>query len=110
MLNSQDIKIKLNKIAAAKKIKNINFATMLYVNDDLDRVMPIVLELSKTNYVYTPIRSRNDKEFGQLVENLLDGNMKKTYYSAVFNAYLDAWNQVMRDSLGDNWNDYISES
>ncbi|MBQ3795192.1 MAG: hypothetical protein II842_02725 [Butyrivibrio sp.] len=95
------------KIAAAKRIKNINFATLLYVNNDMDRVMPIILELSKTNYIYTPIRSRNDEELGRLVENLLDGNIKRAYYSDVFNAYLDAWNQVMRDSFGDNWNDDI---
>ena len=63
--------------------------------EDLDKVMPIVMELSKTNYIYTPIRSRDDDELEQLFGNLLEGELKNKYYSEVFNAYLNAWNQVM---------------
>ena len=92
------------KIATAKRIKNINFATLLYINDDIDRVMPIILELSKTNYLYTPIRSRNAEELEQLFDNLLDGEMKNSYYLDVFNDYLNAWNQAMRETFDENGN------
>ena len=83
------------KIAAGKNIKHINFATLLYVIEDRDKAMPIIMELSKTNYIYTPIRSRNEDELEQLFSNLLEGELKNIYYSEVFNAYINAWNQVM---------------
>ena len=95
------------KIAAGKKIKNINFATLLYVIEDQDIVMPIILDLSKTNYIYTPIRSRDDDELEQLFNNLLEGEMKNKYYSEVFNAYLYAWDQAMKEYFGENWKDKI---
>ena len=82
------------KIATAKRIKNINFATLLYINDDIDRVMPIILELSKTNA----------EELEQLFDNLLDGEMKNSYYLDVFNDYLNAWNQAMRETFDENGN------
>lgn len=92
------------KIATAKRIKNINFATLLYINDDIDRVMPIILELSKTNYLYTPIRSRNAEELERLFDNLLDGEMKNSYYLDVFNDYLNARDQAMRETFDENGN------
>ena len=71
--------------------------------------MPIILELSKTNYVYTPIRSRNDDELKQLFDNLLEGEMKNAYYSDVFNAYLNAWDSVMKETFGENWKDNLDD-
>jgi len=82
-----------------------------YFADDTDKyvlkVMPIVMELSKTNYIYTPIRSRDNDELEQLFGNLLEGELKNKYYSEVFNAYLNAWNQVMVEYFGDNWKNKI---
>ena len=95
------------KIAAGKKIKNINFATLLYVIEDMDKAMPIIMELSKTNYIYTPIRSRNDEELELLFSNLLEGELKNKYYSEVFNAYYYAWDQVMKEYFGGDWKDKI---
>ena len=84
------------KIAAHKKVKNINFATLLYAHNDLDIVMPILMELSKTNYVYTPFRCRNNEEGQELVNNLLEGEKKKLYYSQIFNAYIYVRDQIMK--------------
>lgn len=84
------------KIAAHKKVKNINFATLLYAHDDLDIVMPILMELSKTNYVYTPFRCRNNEEGQELVNNLLNGEKKNLYYSQFFNAYIYVRDQIMK--------------
>lgn len=95
------------KIAAGKKIKNINFATLLYVIENRDTAMPIIMELSRTNYIYTPIMSRNDDELEKLFRNLLEGELKKKYYSEILNAYLYAWDKVMKEYFGENWKDNV---
>lgn len=84
------------KIAAYKGIKNVNFATLLYAQDNLDVVMPIIMELSKTNYVFTPIRCRNNEEGQELIDNLLEGEKKKYYYSQSFSAYIYVRDQIMK--------------
>lgn len=91
------------KLAAHKEVKNINFATLLYAYNDLDAVMPILLELSKTNYVYTPFRCRNNEEAQEMVNNLLDGEKKNQYYSEFFNTYIYVRNQIMKQYFGENW-------
>ena len=90
------------KIAACKKIKSINFATLLYTHNDLDIVMPILLELSKTNYLYTPFRFRNNEEGQEVISNLLTGEKKKQYYSEFFNSYIHVRNQIMKQYFGEN--------
>ena len=91
------------KIAELNQIKHINFATLLYVNNNLAEVMPIILELSKTNYIYTPLRYSGEAEWKQLVDNLLDGKKKIFYYEDVLTAHFNAWNQYMRESFGESW-------
>lgn len=88
------------KIAEIKGIKNINVATLLDVNPNLDDVMPILMELSKTNYVYTPFRCRNNEEGKQLIQNLLEGEKKKAYYTDFFNAYISVRDQIMKQYFG----------
>ena len=97
------------RIASNKQIKNINTATLLFINPNLDEVMPIILELSKTNYVYIPFRWRNYEEGKELIQNLLDGEKKKVYYAAYFDAYMNAWDQVVKQLFGDNQNDEDAE-
>ena len=91
------------KIAELNQIKHINFATLLYVNNNLAEVMPIILELSKTNYIYTPLRYSGEAEWKQLVDNLLDGKKKIFYYEDVLTAHFNAWNQYMREIFGESW-------
>lgn len=83
------------RIATHKGIKNINFGTVLYTYNDLDKVMPIVLELSKTNYVYTPFLFRNNQEVQILTKNLLEGEKKKQAYSQFFNDIIRISNQII---------------
>ena len=90
------------KLAANKNVKNINFATLLYAHKDLDIVMPILMELSKTNYVFTPFRFRNNEEGQELVKNLLEGEKKKLYYSQFFSTYLYVRNRILEQYFGDN--------
>lgn len=97
------------KIAAHKKVKNMNFATLLCANDDLDIVMPILMELSKTNYVYTPFRCRNNEEGQELVNNLLEGEKKNLYYSQFFNAYIYVRDQIMKQYFEEEQEDENEE-
>lgn len=90
------------KIATYGKIRNINFASLLqhYVDDDF--VVPIVMELSKTNYLYIPLMARTDEEAIELKKNILDGEMKKKFYSDILIAYNVAWKNVMREIFGED--------
>ncbi len=90
------------KMATCGKIRNINFASILrhYVDDDF--VVPIVMELSKTNYLYIPLMARTDEEAIELKKNILDGELKKKYYSKMLIAYNDAWKKVMREIFGED--------
>ena len=69
---------------------------------DDDFVVPIVMELSKTNYLYIPLMARTDEEAIQLKKNILDGELKKKYYSNMLNAYIKAWKNVMRGIFGED--------
>ena len=98
------------RIASNKQIRNINIATLLFINPNLDEVMPIIMELSKTNYVYIPFRWRSYEEGKELIQNLLDGEKKKVYYAAYFDAYMNALDQVVKQLFGDNQDDEDAES
>ena len=71
-----------------------------YVNDDF--VVPIILELSKTNYLYIPFLARTDEEALELEKNILDGELKKKYYSNLLIAYNTAWKKVMEELFGED--------
>ena len=90
------------KMATYSKIRNINFVSLLrhYVNDDF--VVPIILELSKTNYLYIPLFARTDEEAIELKKNILDGELKKKYYSDMLIAYNAAWKKVMEELFGED--------
>lgn len=90
------------KIATYGKIRNLNFVSLLrhYVDDDF--VVPIIMELSKTNYLYIPLMARTDEEAIQLKKNILDGELKKKYYSDMLNVYNMAWKNVMREIFGED--------
>ena len=85
------------KLATYGKIRNINFVSLLHHYVDDDFVVPIVIELSKTNYLYIPLMARTDEEAVILKKNLLDGELKKKYYSDMLMAYSVAWKKVMHE-------------
>ena len=60
------------------------------------------MELSKTNYLYIPLMARTDEEAIQLKKNILDGELKKKYYSDMLIAYNAAWKNVMREIFGED--------
>lgn len=90
------------KMATYSKIRNINFVSILkhYVSDDF--VVPIILELSKTNYLYIPLLARTDEEAIELKKNILDGELKKKYYSDMLIAYNAVWKKVIEEFWGED--------
>lgn len=90
------------KIATYGKIRNINFVSLLRYYVDEDFVVPIVMELSKTNYLYIPLMTRTDEEAIELKKNILDGELKKKYYSDMLMAYNVTWKKVMCEILGED--------
>lgn len=90
------------KMATYSKIRNINFVSLLHHYIDDDFVVPIIMELSKTNYLYIPLLARTDEEAVELKKNILDGELKKKYYSDVLNAYNVAWKKAMKEIFGED--------
>lgn len=90
------------KMATYGKIRNINFVSLLQHYVDEDFVVPIVMELSKTNYLYIPLMARTDEEAIELKKNILDGELKKKFYNDMLIAYNVAWKKVMREIFDEN--------
>lgn len=90
------------KMATYGKIRNINFVSLLRHYVDEDFVVPIIMELSKTNYLYIPLMARTDEEAIELKKNILDGELKKKYYSDMLMAYNAAWKKVIREIFGED--------
>lgn len=87
------------KIASYAKIRNINFSSILY-HYNKDFVTPIVMELSKTNYLYVPLMARTDEEASELRKNLLDGKLKRKYNGELLESYKAVWQKVMKELFG----------
>lgn len=90
------------KMATYGKIRNINFVSLLRHYVDEDFVVPIVMELSKTNYLYIPLMARTDEEAIELKKNILDGKLKKKYYGDMLMAYNVAWKKAVREIFGED--------
>lgn len=90
------------KLATYGKIRNINFVSLLRHYVDKDFVVPIVMELSKTNYLYIPLIARTDEEAIELKKNILDGKLKKKFYSSMLMAYNVAWKNLLREIFGED--------
>ena len=92
------------KLADWLNIRNLNFVSLLqhYVNPD--HVAPLIMELSKTNYIcipfYLAFLSRSNIEIQELCKNILTGSKKKPFYSNLIQRYSIAWEQTMRELFG----------
>lgn len=92
------------KLATYEKIRNINFVSLLQHYVDKDFVVPIIMELSKTNYLYIPFMARTDEEAIELKKNILDGKLKKKFYSSMLMAYNLAWEKAVQEIFGEDVN------
>lgn len=90
------------KMATYGKIRNVNFVSLLRHYVDEDFVIPIVMKLSKTNYLYIPLMARTDEEAMELKENILDGKLKRKFYSDILIAYNVARKKFIHEIFGED--------
>lgn len=97
-------------LADISKIKNYNLASLLY-HLPISESSPIIMELSKTNYIYTPFIPSDEENALQLYENLTTGKKKKEYYSRYFEAVSSATESILNEwsEKDNNTRDNISE-
>lgn len=90
------------KLATYGQIRNLNFASLLRHYEDNDFVVPIIIELSKTNYLYIPIIARTDDELTELEKNLLQGELKQKYYSDMLTMHHNMRQKIIREIMGED--------
>ncbi|MCD8231851.1 MAG: hypothetical protein LUD14_08570 [Clostridiales bacterium] len=96
------------KMATLDKIENINSASLLLYHRDENFVVPVVMELSRTNYLFIPLLARTDEEARELKENILDGELKKKYYSDMLVRY-SVWRRAIHELFGEDIEDNETE-
>lgn len=97
------------KIASCMNIRNINTVSIVEHYTDTDTVTDFILELSKTNYIYLPLLSKDDEQAGQLIRNVMDGEKKRLYYTVIINRLQEIREQFLRDLYGDEYVDRLLE-
>ncbi|MBP3854279.1 MAG: hypothetical protein IK990_01520 [Ruminiclostridium sp.] len=80
------------KISTIMKIANVNIASLAYSASKWD----FLLNLSKTNYIYVPIRARDNNMMKELIHNLMNGEKKKLYYGSLINMMQKAWLNIIK--------------
>lgn len=67
------------KIATVMGLRNLNIVSLVHHYSEPDYMVPIIKELSKTNYIYIQPFARNDEEFMEILENLLEGERRNCF-------------------------------
>ena len=75
------------KLASSLNLRNLNIVSLVQHYTSLDYVMPFILELSKTNYIYIPLLSRNDEDAREICTNIMNGEKKQRYYGELLRRY-----------------------
>ena len=76
------------KLATGIGVRNLNIVSLVQHYTDLNYMIPFIKELSKTNYVYIPLRARNDDEFAEILKNVMEGKKKGVFSVCTFT---DLW-------------------
>lgn len=87
------------QLAEVAKLQTCNFASLLF---KMDRQMrsSIIVKLSKTNYIHTPFVLASEDDGEQIYENLMNGRLKKSHYSAIYDAFYSALGQMIKEWQG----------
>ena len=91
------------KMATWMGVRNLNIISLVQHYNDPDYMVPIIKELSKTNYVYIPLRARTDEEFVEICRNVLDGEKKEAFYSEIIQKFIEIRDRVLREYFGDEF-------
>ena len=84
----------MRKVATWAGIRNNNFTFLLDFLPDKEYAMEITIELSKTNYIYTPIYSAGQKS-QEVIQNLMVGKRKSQLYGVMFERIRQEFLQAM---------------
>ena len=85
----------MRRIADWAGIKNNNFTFLLPFILNSEYTEDITVELSKTNYIYTPLLTAGNK-IQEVIQNLKIGKRKKQIYGATFDRI------GLKENLDDN--------
>lgn len=95
------------KVATWMRVRNINSVSLIQHYADENYMVPIIKELSKTNYIYVPLCARNDSEFEEILGNLLDGKRKERFYGEIIQRFYEVRDHVLREFFGDEMIDRL---
>ena len=91
------------KIAANAGIRNLNMVSLVQHLVDKDYLSGILMELSKTNYIYLPLIPRSDGQAFDYYQNLMTGKKKKQYYGDMIRHYNEIRDRILHKWLGDEY-------
>lgn len=91
------------KLASWAKIRNLNFVSLLEHYTDGDYTVPIIIELSKTNYLYIPFLARDDEDTKEIYQNVLVGEKKQRYYGEILSNYFEVRRRIIKELFGDEY-------
>ncbi len=66
-------------------------------------VTSYMLELSKTNYIYIPLLTKDDRQAQEMYRNLMTGEKKRKYYTEVINMRRTIQEHIFREIYGDEY-------
>jgi len=98
------------KIASNMGVRNINTVSIVEHYEDDDTVMDFILELSKTNYIYVPLWAKNDEQAKELVNNLMDGEKKRLFYTEYIYQLQIIQEKYLRGLYGDEYVDELIDN
>ena len=91
------------RIATAVGIRNLNTVSLIQHFRDEEYMSSLLMEFSRTNYIYVPLFPRNDKEAQEFYQNITSGEKKKHYYGALIRGYNAVREQLLHELLGDDY-------
>lgn len=91
------------KVATWMNLRSLNIVSLIQQYDNLDYMIPFIMELSKTNYIYIPLRARNDEEAQELYQNILAGEKKRIFYKGLLDRYVEVRDRIIREFFGDEY-------
>ena len=97
------------RIAAWMGVRNLNIVSLVQHYTNPDYMVPFIKELSKTNYIYIPLLARNDDEFNEILDNVLNGKKKEVFYSEIIQKYFNISYSVLLKYLGGEFVDKVHE-
>ena len=95
------------KVATWIGVRHLNMSSIILQHKNSDYKTNLIMELSKTNYIYVPLMGRSDEEIQELYNNLLSGKKKRELNTEWIQRNYAAVEKVIRELFGDDYADKI---